>query len=160
MSYELIKEKLEKYKLHVGLIVAFVLVFFVGLGAGKYNTPKNPKAVESQLHYTTLAEPKTPAAEPVEPEVAGTQDPAATTREDNSTPLTKTQAAQQKTLTNKKPAGDTRQASNCPVKGNISSTGSKIYHVAGGAFYARVKPEQCFNDEAAAKAAGFRKSSR
>ena len=52
------------------------------------------------------------------------------------------------------------QTSSCVVKGNISSTGKKIYHVQGGAFYARVKPEECFNTEAEAQAAGFIKSSR
>ena len=52
------------------------------------------------------------------------------------------------------------QASSCVVKGNISSAGKKIYHVQGGAFYARVKPEECFNTEAEAQAAGFTKSSR
>jgi hypothetical protein len=51
-------------------------------------------------------------------------------------------------------------ASSCVVKGNISSTGKKIYHVVGGAFYNRVKPEECFNTEAEALAAGFTKSSR
>jgi hypothetical protein len=49
---------------------------------------------------------------------------------------------------------------NCIVKGNISSTGKKIYHVVGGAFYAKVHPEQCFNTEAEAVVAGFVKSSR
>src|SRR5689334_9084335 len=64
-----------------------------------------------------------------------------------------------------KPAKTDEQATktpakgNCPIKGNVSAT-SKIYHVPGGAFYAKVTPEQCFNTEAEAKAAGFRKSSR
>lgn len=44
------------------------------------------------------------------------------------------------------------------IKGNISSS-DKIYHLPGGAFYNRTNPEQCFNTEAEAKAAGFRKSS-
>lgn len=45
------------------------------------------------------------------------------------------------------------------IKGNISSSG-KIYHVPGGAFYKRTVPEICFNTEADAQAAGFRKSKR
>ncbi len=49
---------------------------------------------------------------------------------------------------------------NCPVKGNISAKGNKTYHVKGGAFFNRTNPEQCFNTEAEAKAAGFKKSSR
>jgi hypothetical protein len=48
---------------------------------------------------------------------------------------------------------------NCPIKGNISSK-AKIYHIKGGAFYDRTNPEQCFNTEAEAQAAGFKKSSR
>lgn len=44
-----------------------------------------------------------------------------------------------------------------PIKGNASSM---IYHVRGGAFYDRTKPEECFSSEAAAKAAGYRKSKR
>ncbi len=59
-------------------------------------------------------------------------------------------------------AGDstTTQATACVIKGNISSGGKKIFHVQGGAFYARVKPEQCFSTEQEALAAGFVKSSR
>ncbi len=48
----------------------------------------------------------------------------------------------------------------CLIKGNISSGGKKVYHVAGGAFYKTVKPEQCFDTEAAAQTAGFVKSQR
>jgi hypothetical protein len=48
----------------------------------------------------------------------------------------------------------------CLIKGNISTAGKKIYHITGGAFYAKVHPEQCFNTEADAVAAGFVKSSR
>jgi hypothetical protein len=47
----------------------------------------------------------------------------------------------------------------CIVKGNISSKG-KIYHVRGGASYKTVKPEQCFDTETEARAAGFKKASR
>lgn len=46
------------------------------------------------------------------------------------------------------------------IKGNINTKGERIYHVLGGAFYARTNPEMCFNTEAEALAAGFRKSSR
>lgn len=53
--------------------------------------------------------------------------------------------------------------SDCPVKGNISSKGERIYHVRGGRFYdrTRINPsagERCFENEAEAKAAGWRKS--
>ena len=45
------------------------------------------------------------------------------------------------------------------IKGNISSA-SRIYHLPGGAFYKRTAAEACFNTEAEAQAAGFRKSRR
>ncbi len=45
----------------------------------------------------------------------------------------------------------------CPVKGN---PGSKIYHLPGGAFYDTLKSPQCFQSEAQAQAAGYRKSGR
>lgn len=44
-----------------------------------------------------------------------------------------------------------------PIKGNASSM---IYHVPGGQFYNVTIPEACFSTEAAAKAAGYRKSKR
>ncbi|KZL89167.1 thermonuclease family protein [Clostridium magnum] len=46
------------------------------------------------------------------------------------------------------------------IKGNINSKGEKIYHVPGGQFYDKTVPEQWFNTEAEAQAAGYRKSKR
>lgn len=48
---------------------------------------------------------------------------------------------------------------NGKIKGNAGSSG-KIYHVPGGSFYNRTDAEECFETEAAASAAGYRKSSR
>ncbi|WP_347039981.1 hypothetical protein AAHB37_07800 [Glutamicibacter halophytocola] len=48
-----------------------------------------------------------------------------------------------------------------PVKGN--RTGSKNewkYHVRGGAYYERTKPEECFKTTADARKAGYRASKR
>jgi hypothetical protein len=42
-----------------------------------------------------------------------------------------------------------------PIKGNASSM---IYHVPGGAFYAKTFPEACFASESDARAAGYRRS--
>jgi hypothetical protein len=42
-----------------------------------------------------------------------------------------------------------------PIKGNANSG---IYHVPGGRYYSRTKPEECFATEAAAQAAGYRRS--
>jgi len=47
-----------------------------------------------------------------------------------------------------------------PIKGNISSSGEKIYHVPGGASYRQTHPEACFATEADAQAAGFRRARR
>lgn len=49
------------------------------------------------------------------------------------------------------------------IKGNISSTGEKIYHIPGGQFYAKTKidrsaGERCFFSEKSAISAGWRAS--
>lgn len=53
----------------------------------------------------------------------------------------------------------------CNLKGNVNSSGEKIYHTPGGSFYDRtdIKPEEgdrWFCTAAEAEAAGFRQSSR
>jgi hypothetical protein len=53
----------------------------------------------------------------------------------------------------------------CVIKGNISQSGERIYHVPGGAFYDRTiisvtKGERWFCSEAEARAAGWRRSRR
>jgi micrococcal nuclease len=56
--------------------------------------------------------------------------------------------------------GDTNNTNECLVKGNINSSGEKIYHVPEGAYYEVTKPEKCFDTEIEAEADGFRKSKR
>ncbi|WP_182103813.1 DUF3810 family protein [Niallia taxi] len=46
----------------------------------------------------------------------------------------------------------------CDIKGNVSDSGEKIYHVPGGRFYDITVPEDIFCSESAARAAGYRKS--
>ncbi|WP_391119178.1 thermonuclease family protein [Psychrobacillus sp. L3] len=48
----------------------------------------------------------------------------------------------------------------CNIKGNISSSGEKIFHVLGGQFYDITEPEAMFCSKAAALAAGYRASKR
>ena len=53
----------------------------------------------------------------------------------------------------------------CPIKGNISRSGTRIYHLPGQAFYDRpvIRPdtgERCFCNEDAARAAGWRRARR
>lgn len=54
---------------------------------------------------------------------------------------------------------------NCLIKGNISSSGEKIYHMPGGQYYDRTsinesKGERWFCSEQEAKDAGWRRSMR
>jgi hypothetical protein len=56
-------------------------------------------------------------------------------------------------------------ADDCAIKGNISSSGERIYHVPDGQYYSRTKispskGERWFCSEAEAKAAGWRRSKR
>jgi hypothetical protein len=57
------------------------------------------------------------------------------------------------------------QAQDCSIKGNIAKSGERIYHVPGGALYARTKIDQgagerWFSTEQEAQAAGWRRSMR
>lgn len=49
-----------------------------------------------------------------------------------------------------------------PIKGNFTTYSGEpcIYHVPGGAFYGKTKPERCYASEDEAKADGCRRSSR
>lgn len=51
-------------------------------------------------------------------------------------------------------------AGNGLIKGNINSSGEKIYHLPGGAYYDNTKAEKWFKTEAEAQTAGFRPSKR
>ena len=58
-----------------------------------------------------------------------------------------------------------RQSSDCTIKGNVSSSGDRIYHLPGQALYERtriseVNGERWFCSEAEARAAGWRRSRR
>lgn len=48
----------------------------------------------------------------------------------------------------------------CNIKGNISSSGKKIYHMPGDEYYDETKPEKMFCSREEAEAAGFRSSQR
>ena len=58
-----------------------------------------------------------------------------------------------------------RQSTDCAIKGNVSSSGERIYHVPGQALYDRTriseaKGERWFCSEAEARAAGWRRARR
>ena len=62
-------------------------------------------------------------------------------------------------------AGPNSAPGSCVIKGNVSASGERIYHVPGGAFYSRtfvnpIKGERWFCSEAEARAAGWRRSRR
>ncbi len=136
IAYGEIKQWMAEKENRDRLMVAagFVLIFFVGFGAGRYERGIRRENFQSQRNYTTT-QPKKPLAEPGEAAVLG------------------------ESITNPAVAANTATAP-CIVKGNISSTGRKVFHVKGGAFYDRTKAEQCFYTEKEAIAAGFVKSQR
>lgn len=144
ISYENFKTWVEKNRMKLVYGIGLVLMFFIGFGTGNYTKPQNNKT-NSLSNYTTKsnAAPATAEGDTVTGQVAGTTDTA--------TPATNAATAGIKTNDTNAVAGD------CAVKGNPSS---KIYHLPGGAFYDRLKSPRCFSSEAAAKAAGYRKSSR
>ena len=132
-SYEEIKKWVDKNKDKMLLTLCFVLVFLVGFGAGRFEQQWRREKLQS--NYTTNFKPAP----------------------------TNTASKAAAALPAKQPTGvvaGTSTTTPCVVKGNISSSGAKIYHIKGGALYNVVKPEQCFNTEAEAVAAGFRKSGR
>ncbi|MEK7161549.1 MAG: hypothetical protein AAB729_02560 [Patescibacteria group bacterium] len=136
ISYQEIKDWLEKKENKQQLVVAvcFVLVFIVGFGTGRYEREFRRERIKPQNNYTTNQEKK--------PIVQETE--------------TAVKVVGQGTV----PVASSTPGQSCLIKGNISSAGKKIYHVSGGAFYKTVKPEQCFNLEGEAVAAGFVKSQR
>lgn len=136
ISYQEIKDWLEKKENKQQLVVAvcFVLVFFVGFGSGRFEREFRRERIKTQNNYTTNSDKKPIAQEAKIP----------------------TKVVQQGTVA----IASSTPATDCIVKGNISSAGKKIFHVSGGAFYKTVKPEQCFNTEGEAVAAGFVKSQR
>jgi hypothetical protein len=60
------------------------------------------------------------------------------------------------------PLGAWSCASDHPVKGNLTTHNGEpcIYHVPGGSFYEKTKPERCYATEREARADGCRRSAR
>ncbi|MCL5774958.1 MAG: hypothetical protein M1333_01970 [Patescibacteria group bacterium] len=129
-DYEEIKKVLSENRTRVVLAAAYVLVFLLGFGVGRYDQEWQKRLFRMQNNYNTKTvnlqkDIKNPEGEA----------PAKAAANATSSPV-------------------------CVIKGNISSQGKKIFHVRGGSFYDRVNPEQCFSTEEEAVAAGFVKSSR
>ena len=138
-TYEKLKkwfgEKENKNKLVLG--TCFVLVFIVGFGTGNFNKENGTVKNETLNNYNTNVNARATA------QVAGQGTTADTNNQNQALDSEKSEDSKEE----------------CLIKGNISSSGM-IYHVKGGSFYERTNPEMCFNTEAEAQKAGFRKSSR
>ncbi|MED4532907.1 thermonuclease family protein [Metabacillus fastidiosus] len=57
-------------------------------------------------------------------------------------------------------ASSANENQSCTIKGNISSTGEKIYHTDSSPWYEKTKPEEMFCTEKEATAAGYRPAKR
>ncbi len=121
------------------MAVAFVLVFVIGFGSGRFAGKGDNVKYPVPSNYTTSAN-KTKVESPI-PANIETIEEKEVLGQSTTTPIPAVTA-------------------DCPVKGNISSSGRNLYHVKGGAFYERVKAERCFNTKSEAEAAGFVASSR
>lgn len=155
MSYESVKSYVYEHRQSCIVVGLCVVIFGIGYGTGaSWHAPNNKSSTPlsvKQNNYTTKPASLPPQTQAAEGEqVNGT--PAAT-------PEVKGEQTTKTPMQLTKTAAPTQASANCPVKGNVSKD-SKIYHVPGGSFYNRVKPEQCFQTEAEATAAGFRKSTR
>jgi micrococcal nuclease len=58
------------------------------------------------------------------------------------------------------PDNTQKEKRNCSIKGNISSSGEKIYHMPSGQYYKQTKPEEWFCTEKQAEENGYRASKR
>lgn len=131
IDYQEIKKIISQNRVSLILGAGYVLVFGLGFGVGKYDQAWQKHTARLQANYNTKTASSTKVSKPpVADEPKVSGGEAATT------------------------------TAPCVIKGNFSANGKKIYHVPGGSFYNRVNPEQCFLTEAAARAAGFVKSSR
>lgn len=142
MNYEKLKALVSERKAQIATVVACAVMFIVGFGTGKATKPE--KATEYS-NYTPNALTK-----PGEPQGIEETLPTAPTTSTPNLPR-----ADEKQITGK--PFDPNQP--CIIKGNISGS-NKIYHIKGGSSYEKTVPEQCFDTEAQAEAAGFRKAKR
>jgi hypothetical protein len=133
-TYQEIKAKIVENKAKIVLGICFILVFIIGFGTGSYEKEIRRNTNKTTANYTTQPSKKPTTGQGT---VAGATTGLPPVAAATSTPT-----------------------GSCIIKGNVSSSGRKIYHVPSGALYKVVKPEQCFNTEAEALAAGFVKSGR
>ncbi len=132
LDYEKFKKWFIENKPKIVIGVCFVLVFIIGFGTGRYDKESASRRAKANNNQKYY---NTDSG--IKPKVGAVGE---TTDENKVLPAS--------------------TATQCLIKGNISTKGKKIYHVPSGAFYNQVKPEQCFANEEQARAAGYVKSSR
>jgi hypothetical protein len=129
-----LKNFLKTHQQKIVLIIGYLLVAGLAFGMGRSAAPKYSKPAPSAVR-------------------AG-QTSAVQNNYNPNQPAV--QSASTTTKTNPAPASG---SANCT--GKIKGSSSLIYHVPGGSFYNKTThPIRCFDTEAQAQAAGFRKSSR
>jgi hypothetical protein len=123
-----------------------------------------PRLTETAVPTKSVAT-NTPIPQPTTTPTLATQttQPAKTTTPTVRATLRPTTATTQPTAKTGCPQGCQAQLPGCDIKGNISSSGEKIYHVPSGASYKQTvidpsKGERWFCTEDEAKANGWRKS--
>lgn len=132
-------EFLSKNQQKIAIIAGYIIVFMLAFGLGRI-TVLRPAPPEIRVEEPTS---KIQANSTAEVQGAQSQIPQAAA------------AAPQNSYF----SGFAPVAGGC--EGKIKGSSSHIYHLPGGAFYDRTtKPAWCFNTEAEAQAAGFRKSAR
>jgi hypothetical protein len=144
MSYENIKKYITERKGQVTTLVVCAVMFIVGFGTGKaFDQPTQPDYSANSGEKPGAKSKATGKAADESAEAGDTASPATEKKSDHGVPDSSNPVAGQP----------------CVIKGNISGS-SKIYHLKGGASYEKTTPEACFNTEAEAVAAGFRKAKR
>jgi micrococcal nuclease len=147
MNYDKLKSFISSRKPHLVTLGACAVMFVVGFGTGKTTSGPPNKDTQQYQDYTAKSAVK-PGAE---------EENAAAAKITNLSP-----AADEPPATTGAPTtvgNDAVPGQPCLIKGNISGS-NKIYHIKGGASYEKTSPEKCFNTEAEAVAAGFRKAKR
>ncbi|MFD1357646.1 hypothetical protein ACFQ4X_06985 [Fictibacillus halophilus] len=77
---------------------------------------------------------------------------------DSEKPKTQAEKPKAQPVQEKPKPAEKPKAACLDIRGNISSSGEKIYHVPSGRFYDKTEPEATFCTEAEARSAGYRKS--
>ncbi|MBI4054239.1 MAG: hypothetical protein HY397_02835 [Candidatus Doudnabacteria bacterium] len=134
----IVRKFFENNQREIALAIGYALVFLMAFGLGRMSvTRTTPPEIR-------IEEPESNLNQNDNAKVQGTQSQG-------------TPAALQPAVETVAPA----RQENCvgKIKGNIGQSG-KIYHLPGGASYKQTIPELCFETEAEAQSAGFRKSVR